>query len=87
MGTLAMARTGTHRVTPKQLRRQSDRTYTETDVRALKRALQIERATRKLYAKRLASIMPSSAWAEFKEVCQALERRCCVPNIIVRLHF
>lgn len=42
-----------------------------TDNRALRRALQIERMTRKLYARRLRQLMTSRAYEEFIRVCQA----------------
>lgn len=41
-----------------------------TKNRALRRALQIERKTRKLYARRLRELMTPNAYEEFARVCQ-----------------
>lgn len=42
-----------------------------TDNRALRRALQIERKTRKLYARRLRGLMTPNVYEEFVRVCRA----------------
>jgi hypothetical protein len=41
-----------------------------SDDRALRRALQIERATRKLFAVRLRSLMAPDAYSEFTRFCR-----------------
>ena len=66
-------------MTPKQARRR-EQMYSESEVRGLARALRIERTMRKLYAQRLASIMTTSQWTEFKEICQVQSMARCHDN-------
>ncbi|MCK1402333.1 hypothetical protein IVB45_20760 [Bradyrhizobium sp. 4] len=56
---------------------------TEIDNRALRRALQIERCTRKLLAKRLRGFMPPAEYARFIEVCrdEAFEMSAHLANV------
>jgi hypothetical protein len=48
-----------------------------TDDRALRRALQIERATRNLYEKRLRELMTPHEFAECRRICRGMALAGC----------
>lgn len=55
---------------------------TEADNRALRRALQLERITRKLFARRLRGILKRPEYEQFVRICQAEAiARCDLPSL------